>query len=42
MTARTFDGHQRGHPMATSEDINLAIDTRGFALRRTAYTVDFR
>lgn len=27
MTARTFVGHQRGLPLATSEDINLAIDT---------------
>ena len=26
MTARTFVGHQRGLPLATSEDINLAID----------------
>ncbi|HAN34178.1 MAG TPA: hypothetical protein DCQ52_01615 [Acidimicrobiaceae bacterium] len=25
-TARTFPGHQRGLPLATSEDINLAID----------------
>ena len=28
MTARTFVGHQRGHPLATTEDINLAIDKR--------------
>ncbi len=28
MTARTFVGHQRGLPLATSEDINLAIDSR--------------
>jgi len=28
MTARTFVGHQRGLPLATSEDINLAIDNR--------------
>jgi hypothetical protein len=27
MNAKTFDGHQRGHRLATSEDINLAIDT---------------
>ena len=27
MTARTFVGHQRGLPLATSEDINLAIDS---------------
>ena len=28
LTARTFVGHQRGLPMATTEDINLAIDIR--------------
>jgi hypothetical protein len=27
MTPRTFVGHQRGLALATSEDINLAIDT---------------
>jgi len=32
MTARTFVGHQRGLPLATSEDINLAIDNASTAL----------
>jgi hypothetical protein len=35
MTARTFVGHQRGLPMATSEDIILAIDRRSTSCSST-------